>query len=165
MTVRVTQEWLDARLKTGHKIVGGTLGKPKRGPSLLPVKWKAGWHEIGGKKIYMRSQWEYSYALYLESLRQCGHVLWWKYESTVFWFAGIKRGTNSYKPDFEVMTGTGQIEFHEVKGWMDAKSATKIKRMKKYHPDVTLKVIDKTWFKANAATVYMLRQSAKILAR
>ena len=29
---------------------------------------------------------------------------------------------------------------------MDPRSITKLKRMKKYHPTVVIKVIDKTWF-------------------
>jgi len=31
---------------------------------------------------------------------------------------------------------------------MDQKSKTKIKRMAKYHPDVVLRVVDKSWFSA-----------------
>jgi hypothetical protein len=34
---------------------------------------------------------------------------------------------------------------------MDSKSATKIKRMAKYHPDVKLRVIGKEWFKENGS--------------
>ena len=37
----------------------------------------------------------------------------------------------------------GISPFHEVKGWMDQKSRTKIARMAKYYPQVKLLVIDK----------------------
>jgi hypothetical protein len=33
---------------------------------------------------------------------------------------------------------------------MDAKSATKIKRMAKYFPEIKLRVVDADWFKTNA---------------
>ncbi len=52
----------------------------------------------------------------------------------------------SYKPDFKAKFEHGTI-WYEVKGWMDPKSATKIKRMEKYYPNVDLRVIDKEWFR------------------
>lgn len=108
--------------------------------------WKAGWREIGGYNKYYRSRWEANYARYLEHLKARGEIVGWAHEPTTFWFEGIKRGVNNYLPDFQVhMRGeTGIIEeYHEVKGWMDSKSATKIKRMEKYHPTVKLVVIDR----------------------
>ena len=47
----------------------------------------------------------------------------------------------------------GQVEFHEVKGWMDSRSKTCIRRMAKYHPKVVLKVIDKPVYMGIARTV------------
>lgn len=105
--------------------------------------WKCGWREIGGYKKYYRSRWEANYARYLEHIRLQGEVVEWKHEPTTFWFEGIKRGVTNYLPDFYVKYADGREEYHEVKGWMDAKSATKIKRMGKYHPQVKLLVIDK----------------------
>lgn len=112
--------------------------------------WKQDWAEIGGKRNFYRSRWEYRYALYLEFMKKHGKVLEWEHEPHTFWFEGIKRGTNNYKPDFRVTFPSGNVEWYEVKGYMDSKSATKIKRMKKYHPNVVLNVIDGTWFKANS---------------
>jgi hypothetical protein len=114
------------------------------------------WCVVGGVRFYSRSQWERDYATYLEGLKQIGSIKWWKYESTTFWFEGIKRGTVSYKPDFEVMTAQNTIEFHEVKGYMDKMSATKLKRMKKYHPDVVVKLIDGSWFKKNRYAINIM---------
>jgi hypothetical protein len=34
---------------------------------------------------------------------------------------------------------------------MDAKSATKIKRMAKYYPQIVLNVVDKKWFAQNGS--------------
>ena len=39
-------------------------------------------------------------------------------------------------------------EYHEVKGWMDQKSKTKLDRMARYFPDVKIKVIDGKFFKS-----------------
>lgn len=109
--------------------------------------WKAGWREIGGYKKYYRSRWEANYARYLEYLRLRGEVEEWAHEPTTFWFEGIKRGVTNYLPDFRVSrkdeTGILKEEYHEVKGWMDTKSATKIKRMGIYHPQVKLVIVDK----------------------
>lgn len=91
----------------------------------------------------MRSKWERNYAFYLVWLEKRGDILSWQYEADVFWFEKIRQGVRSYKPDFKVTTPDGKIEYHEVKGWMDAKSKTKLKRMTKYHPKVKLLLIDK----------------------
>ncbi len=111
-------------------------------------KWKAGWRAIGGN-YYFRSRWEANYARYLEWLRQIGVVTRWEYESETFWFEKIKRGVRSYKPDFKITWHDGKVEYHEVKGWMDPRSKTKLKRMAKYYPEITMRVIDAQWFKAN----------------
>lgn len=110
---------------------------PQRG------SWKAAWREIGGYKKFYRSRWEANYARYLEYRKQKGEVLEWQHECETFWFEGIARGCVSYLPDFKVTLADGSIEYHEVKGWMDDRSKTKIKRMAKYHPDVKLVIIDK----------------------
>lgn len=103
----------------------------------------SGWSEIGGKRYYFRSLWERNYAHYLEWLKLRGLIKDWSFESHTFWFDKIKRGVRSYLPDFLVIECSGSETWHEVKGWMDSKSATKIKRMAKYYPDVKLIVIDK----------------------
>ena len=110
--------------------------------------WKAAWREIGGIKKYYRSKWEANYAYYLQWLKEKGQIADWKHEPKVFWFEGIKRGTNSYLPDFWVQENSGAEAFHEVKGWMDDRSKTKIKRMAKYHPKVKLIVIDSKGYAA-----------------
>lgn len=110
--------------------------------------WKQQWAEFGGKRNYYRSQWELNYARYLEMLKSLGEIKEWEHEPDTFWFEGVKRGTTSYLPDFKVTENNGSIAYHEVKGWMDAKSKTKIRRMAKYHPDVKLIVIDSKAYKA-----------------
>lgn len=104
---------------------------------------KSSWWISGKRKYYMRSGWEINYAWYLEWLRKKAEIKKWEYEVDTFWFEAIKRGVRSYKPDFKVFLLDGSIEYHEVKGWMDAKSKTKIQRMAKYYPTVKLIIIDK----------------------
>jgi hypothetical protein len=89
---------------------------------------------------YFRSTYEANYARYLNWRK-----IEWTYEQKTFWFEKIKRGTRSYTPDFFVPS---ENAFHEVKGWMDPKSATKLARMKRYHPDVKVVVVGADWFKA-----------------
>ena len=80
----------------------------------------------------------------------------WAHEPTTFWFEGIKRGVVSYKPDFLVIHNNGAEEYVEVKGFMDAKSKTKINRMRIYHPQVKLRVIGADWFKQNNKALKVL---------
>lgn len=110
---------------------------------------KGAWVQFGKKKIYMRSEWEIRYARYLEWLRDRCVVKSWKYEPKTFWFPKIKRGVRSFKPDFFVKPVHGTSYYVEVKGWMDKRSATKLKRMAKYYPKIVIRVIGKDWFSEN----------------
>jgi hypothetical protein len=125
--------------------------KASKGILIMPRKgsWKQGWSEIGGKRCFFRSTWELRFAGYLEMLKKGGIIAEWEYEPQTFWFEGICRGTTNYTPDFKITLPGGGIEFWEVKGWMDARSRTKLRRMKKYHPDVVIKVFDQNWFRTN----------------
>jgi len=117
----------------------------ERNGTLYSIKphgsWASAWREIGGKRKYFRSRWEANYARYLQWLKEKGQIREWDHEPKTFWFDGVKRGCVSYLPDFCVTENNGKTSYHEVKGWMDDRSKTKIKRMKKYHPDVKLIVI------------------------
>lgn len=129
----------------------GLRTKAARGITARPrpeASWKCGWRTIGGQRAYFRSRWEANYARYLELLRSRGAIVDWKHEPMTFWFEKIKRGARSYLPDFRVTKPRDVEEYHEVKGWMDARSRTKIRRMAKYHPKVTLIVIDGKVYRA-----------------
>lgn len=93
-------------------------------------------------EMYFRSKWEANYALYLDFLVKQKQIKDWEYEADVFIFHKISFGTRSYRPDFKVFTNNDEIEYHEVKGYMDPKSKTKLKRMAKYYPEVKLILID-----------------------
>lgn len=117
-------------------------------PHRTNATWKAGWREIGGIRKYYRSRWEANYARYLQWLLERGELSSWEHEPKTFWFEGVRRGAVSYLPDFRVVEKNGREAYHEVKGWMDSRSKTKIKRMKKYHPEITLIVIDSKSYKS-----------------
>lgn len=110
-----------------------------------------GWYEFdGGKRYYLKSLWEINYAHYLEFLRKAKNILDWEYEPRIFNFPkdSYKAGPFAYKPDFFI-TNKNDQEWHEVKGWMNGSSKSKLKRFAKHFPDEKLTVIDSAWFKAN----------------
>lgn len=98
--------------------------------------------------IYFRSSWEANYARFLNWLIRNKEIVKWEYEVHTFVFESIKRGTRAYTPDFKVTYPSGKHEWHEVKGWMDPKSITRLKRMEKYFPSEKMVVIDEKWFRA-----------------
>jgi hypothetical protein len=92
---------------------------------------------------FFRSKMEANFARYLKLLKRCGNIHDWKYEADTFEFHKIKRGTRFYLPDFKVWdTPDSEPYYYEVKGFMDAKSKTKLKRMAKYYPEVKVIIID-----------------------
>lgn len=98
--------------------------------------------------LYVRSSWEANYARFLNWLILIGEIKNWEYEADTFEFHAIKRGSRFYTPDFKVTNKDDSIEYHEVKGWMDQKSQTKLNRMKKYYPKIKLVLIDKDAYRA-----------------
>ena len=115
----------------------------------------------GGKRddlngIYFRSAWEANYARYLNLLVSKGEIVRWEYEPETFIFERIKRGTRAYTPDFKIHLASGAHEWHEVKGWMDKKSKTRLARFAKYFPAEKLIVVDGAWFKSASKTVASL---------
>ena len=111
-----------------------------------PTKWKGSSRSKGGRRpdigdMYFRSRWEANYARYLNWLIRQKQIVRWEFEVDTFEFP-IKRGSRFYTPDFKVWNLDGSYEYHEVKGYMDQRSQTKLKRMRKYHPKETLHLID-----------------------
>lgn len=76
---------------------------------------------------YFRSSWEANIARYFNFVG-----IKWEYEPKTFIFDTIKRGSVSYTPDFYLPE---EDRWVEVKGWMDQKSITKLKRFQKYYPE------------------------------
>lgn len=101
-----------------------------------------GYYDINGTTMFFRSKWEANYALYLDFLTDHGEITKWEFEPDTFMFEAIKLGTRSYTPDFKVYKKDATHEYHEVKGYMDSRSKTKLKRFAKYYPDENLVLID-----------------------
>lgn len=116
------------------------------------VRSKAGRRSDIGNQ-YFRSAWEANYARYLNWLKARGEIKNWEYEPETFEFHKIKRGSRFYLPDFRVTNKNDSQEYHEVKGWMDQKSKTKLARMAKYYPKVPLILIDTTQYRSLARQV------------
>jgi hypothetical protein len=110
-------------------------------------KSKKGTIEIGGKKVFCRSGWEANICAYFQLLKDNGEIKDWDLEVKTFWFEKIMRGVRSYKPDFLITNNDGTQYFEEVKGWMDTKSKTKIKRMAKYYPEIDLRILGEKRYK------------------
>ncbi len=70
----------------------------------------------------------------------------WTREPEIFKFP-VAQGCVTYEPDFLLEFADGREEYHEVKGFMDKKSATRLARMKEFYPEKVVRVIDKEWFK------------------
>lgn len=112
----------------------------------------------GGKREdlnnqYFRSSWEANWARYLNWLISVGRIKSWEFEPETFEFATIKRGVRFYTPDFRVVNDDDSVEYHEIKGWMDKKSATRMKRMAKYYPDIKIILIDADGYRSVARDV------------
>jgi hypothetical protein len=109
---------------------------------------KKGKISIGGKTFYARSSWEANIAAYYQFLKDNGDIKDWEHEPKTFWFLEIKRGVRSYLPDFLITENNGKQKYVEVKGYMDAKSKTKIKRFAKYYPEYELILIQSKEYNA-----------------
>lgn len=128
--------------KLARQTSGVTMGTSKSGNHVSVF----GAIEFPDKRYYMRSTWERNYARYLQFLQDQKIISFWYYEPQRFDFP-VKRGNNSYLPDFKVINNDGTIEYHEVKGYMNQGSRTKMKRFMKYYPDKKLVLIDKYAYK------------------
>ena len=112
----------------------------------------------GGKRkdlndIYFRSSWEANWARYLNWLKSLKQINSWEFEPETFEFKAIKKGSRFYTPDFKILNPNNSVEYHEIKGYMDERSATKLKRMAKYFPEVKLILIGKKEYRSIANAV------------
>lgn len=105
------------------------------------INAQPGKYKVGDREIYFRSKLEWRCAKYLQFLKEQNQIAEWEYEPKTFYFTGIKRGATSYKPDFLVTRPDKTHYWIECKGYLDPKSATKIKRFKKYFPEEHLELV------------------------
>lgn len=89
---------------------------PKR-PGINPS------YALGRLSAGQMNQTEARYAALLEGRKLAGEVAWWSFEALTFKLAADTR----YTPDFTVMLASGELEAHEVKGYVQDDSLVKIK--------------------------------------
>lgn len=85
---------------------------------------------LGRLKTGERNKTEAAYEQYLELRKRAGDVAWHRFE-------GIKlrlADNTFYTPDFAVMTASGLMELHEVKGYMQEDASVKIKVAAEMYP-------------------------------
>ncbi len=92
--------------------------------------------EVGGKLCYFRSKLEYRYAVYLQLLKEQGHIQRWLYEPmgmAIEFEHGRYGNTRKYLPDFAVITNDNECEVHETKGCFKGMDYTKLKKYSEMH--------------------------------
>lgn len=107
------------------KIKNGTLNPMKMQKN--PYSRTKGGKRKDLNNIFFRSSWEANMARYYNYLG-----IEWQFEPKTFVFKNITRGSVSYTPDFYLPKLDKWVE---VKGWMDSKSKTKLKRFEKQYPE------------------------------
>jgi len=127
-------------------------------PKYTQQQFKKGWSEVGGKTYYFRSGLELRWAKYLQILKELGEIEDWEYEQKLFWFEKIKRGTNSYKPDFKYIVSKDDYIWQEVKGYIMQRDCTKFRRMAKYYPDEQIVLVIQRITKKNKLLVDRCRK-------
>lgn len=110
--------------------------------------------DLGG--MFFRSAWEANYARYLNWLIEQGQLQAWEYEPVTFRFEGVSRGPYSYTPDFRLTEKDGRQHFHEIKGWMDGASKSRLRRMAKFYPDIQVSVIGSSEYRGIANWARMI---------
>lgn len=154
MSDRVKKEW-----ENPHSLLNSEAHKQKQSDAMTErlhndPRFRRGYSRgKQGKRpdlnnMYFRSSWEANYARYLNLLKANGKIHKWEFEPDTFWFETIKRGTRSYLPDFKIWENENAEPYYvEVKGWMDAKSKTKLDRMKRYYPQIKVIVFGASEYK------------------
>ena len=85
---------------------------------------------LGRLKSGVMNATELAYANYLEGLKRAGDVLWYKFEGVK-----LRLANNTFlSPDFVVIARDGQVEIHEVKGFMLDDANVKLKVAAETYP-------------------------------
>ena len=85
---------------------------------------------LGRLKTGQMNKTEEAYSRFLDTLVACQDVLWWKFEAVK-----LRLADNTFLTvDFAVMRSTGQLEMHEVKGFMQDDANVKLKVAASMYP-------------------------------
>ncbi len=96
---------------------------------------------IDGKTYRFRSKFESHWALYLQLLKENGHIKDWAYEQTTFTFKDELKGAKGYLIDFDILENDGTFRYEECKGFLEPNTITKLQRVRKYRPEVVIDLI------------------------
>jgi hypothetical protein len=92
--------------------------------------------------VWMKSTMELNYAAYLLWLKDRGAIADVLYEPKLYdyreWY---QKGAMHYTPDFLVIHPDGRKEWHEVKGYLDGPSKTKLKRYLKHYGQIPVVLV------------------------
>lgn len=115
-------------------------------PNMINRGYKHGWIIFGERVLFVRSSWDANICAFLQFQKDQGLIKEWEYEPETYWFSGVKRGTNSYKPDFRITPINPLEPKHviEVKAYWTSKDTVKMKRMNKYFPSLPVSIICNT---------------------
>ena len=94
-----------------------------------------------GRVIKFRSKLEAKWSRYLDLLIRDGEIKYYDYEPFYFEFPEIRHGVTRYKPDFKIYLPDGSVRWEELKGCLNPKSLTRIRRFAKYYPFEKLHLI------------------------
>ena len=92
-------------------------------PSELLTTRKVALFALGRLKPGEMNRTEQAYAQHLELRKQAGEVAWFRFEGVKLRLAD----NTFYTPDFFVMLANGELEAHEVKGFMRDDANVKLK--------------------------------------
>ena len=96
---------------------------------------------IGGKLCHFRSNFEHKWALYSQFRKEQGLIKDWAFEQTTFIFKDEIKGAKMYLIDFDILNNDGTFHYEECKGYLEPSTVTKLRRTKKYRPDVVIDLI------------------------
>lgn len=96
---------------------------------------------INDRLCRFRSKLEYNWALYLTLLMEQGEIFDWLYEPDKFYFREETQGPWQYIPDFKVFTSENEFYYQECKGYHDGQTNSKLRRFKKYNPDIEIELV------------------------
>jgi len=85
---------------------------------------------LGRLKVGSMNKTEKAYSDYLSQLLMVGDIAWFQFEGVKLRLAD----KTFYTPDFAVMTSTGLLEMHEVKGFWRDDARVKIKVAAEHFP-------------------------------
>lgn len=134
--IKHNEKWNKA-ISLGHQNMSTELRR-KKNRAILKCCRNYGNRSKGGIRkdlgIYVRSRWEGNVCRVLNLLKENKNIKSWDYEYKTFEFP-LKKGTRFYTPDFRIVNKNGLVEWWEVKGYMNPRSKTQLRRFQKYYPN------------------------------